>query len=396
MPLTDVQIKKLEPRETEYLVCDFDCLYISIRPSGTKAWVYRPRTKGQKKKVLGQWPSMSVKEARQARDEYAARHAGQCFPDVTFREMANEWFKHKALPVFKPKTLHLIQQRLNDYLFPAFGDLDINDVTPSMLLMVCQKIDEDGKHETAHRVNSLWGQIARYGIASQRCVRDVSHDITDALTPVVNQSMDSIHNHALLGQLLRAIEEYVTPHTARLVMFQAYTFVRPTEARHIEWSEIDFDNAKWEIPATKIKKKYPHIVPLSRQAISIIKSLQRRGKYVFESVEKPPACMSSMTMTMALRRVCRITGLPHMVPHGWRSAASTILNEYQWPADAIERQLAHKPKGVRAAYNFAQYLPIRRTMMQWWADFLDAMKTGTRPPEVEYRKELMLSLGLTI
>ena len=379
--LTDAIVRDLTPKDKAYSVCDYDCLYLVVHPSGVKSWVYRPRD-GRGKKTLGRYPGMKLKDARRARDELAEKHQRGEDEGVTLRELAAEWMKMKVLGTFAQGTVRLIQQRLDTYLLPRFGDRIVSEVTPVELLDLCRQIEAQGKIETAHRVKNLWGQIARYGIAAGgTCSRDVSQDLAGAMRPLKSEHRASIQDKKLLGALLRSMADNITPRLNRLLMFQAYTFVRPTEARCARWEEIDFADRLWRIPPERMKMKRPHLVPLSRQAMAILDAARpKESGLIFPSPETGEA-MSDMTPVMALRRACQKAKLPPMVPHGWRSAASTLLNESQWPADAIERQLAHVPGGVRAVYNYAQYLDTRREMLQWWADFLDALRDGTQEPE---------------
>ena len=379
--LTDTIVRDLTPKDKAYTVCDYDCLYLVVHPSGVKSWVYRPRD-GRGKKTLGRYPGMKLKDARRVRDELAEKHQRGEDEGVTVRELAFEWMKMKVLGTCTPGTIRLTQQRLDTYLLPKFGDRIMSEVTPVELLALCRQIEAQGKIETAHRVKNLWGQIARYGIAAGgKCDRDVSQDLAGAMRPLRSEHHASIQDKKQLGALLRSMADNITPRLNRLLMFQAYTFVRPTEARCACWEEIDLTERLWRIPPERMKMKRPHLVPLSYQAMAILEAARpQESGLVFPSPETGGE-MSDMTPVMALRRACTKAILPPMVPHGWRSTASTLLNEYQWPADAIERQLAHVPGGVRAVYNYAQYLDTRRTMLQWWADFLDALRDGTPEPE---------------
>lgn len=379
--LTDTIVRDLTPKDKAYTVCDYDCLYLVVHPSGVKSWVYRPRD-GRGKKTLGRYPGMKLKDARRVRDELAEKHQRGEDEGVTVRELAFEWMKMKVLGTCTPGTIRLTQQRLDTYLLPKFGDRIMSEVTPVELLALCRQIEAQGKIETAHRVKNLWGQIARYGIAAGgKCDRDVSRDLAGAMRPLRSEHHASIQDKKLLGALLRSMADNITPRLNRLLMFQAYTFVRPTEARCARWEEIDLAERLWRIPPERMKMKRPHLVPLSYQAMAILETARpKESGLIFPSPETGGE-MSDMTPVMALRRACTKAKLPPMVPHGWRSTASTLLNEYQWPADAIERQLAHVPGGVRAVYNYAQYLDTRRVMLQWWADFLDALRDGTPEPE---------------
>lgn len=378
--LTDTIVRNLTPKDKAYTVCDYDCLYLVVHPSGVKSWVYRPRD-GRGKKTLGRYPGMKLKDARRVRDELAEKHQRGEDEGVTVRELAFEWMKMKVLGTCTPGTIRLTQQRLDTYLLPKFGDRIMSEVTPVELLALCRQIEAQGKIETAHRVKNLWGQIARYGIAAGgKCDRDVSQDLAGAMRPLRSEHHASIQDKKLLGALLRSMADNITPRLNRLLMFQAYTFVRPTEARCARWEEIDLTERLWRIPPERMKMKRPHLVPLSYQAMAILEAARpKESGLIFPSPETGGE-MSDMTPVMALRRACAKAKLPPMVPHGWRSTASTLLNEYQWPADAIERQLAHVPGGVRAVYNYAQYLDMRRVMLQWWADFLDALRDGTPEP----------------
>ena len=379
--LTDTIVRDLTPKDKAYTVCDYDCLYLVVHPSGVKSWVYRPRD-GRGKKTLGRYPGMKLKDARRVRDELAEKHQRGEDEGVTVRELAFEWMKMKVLGTCTPGTIRLTQQRLDTYLLPKFGDRIMSEVTPVELLTLCRQIEAQGKIETAHRIKNLWGQIARYGIAAGgKCDRDVSQDLAGAMRPLRSEHHASIQDKKLLGALLRSMADNITPRLNRLLMFQAYTVVRPTEARCARWEEIDLTERLWRIPPERMKMKRPHLVPLSYQAMAILEAARpKESGLIFPSQETGEA-MSDMTPLMALRRACTKAKLPPMVPHGWRSTASTLLNEYQWPADAIERQLAHVPGGVRAVYNYAQYLDTRRVMLQWWADFLDALRDGTSEPE---------------
>ena len=379
--LTDAIVRDLKPKEKKYMICDYDCLYLQVWPSGVKAWIYRARD-GRGKKTLGRYPFMKLKDARLARDELVGKHARGEVDGGTLRELAAEWMRHKVLGTYTPGTVRLIQQRLDTYLLPKFGDRIMSEVTPVELLALCRQIEAQGKIETAHRVKNLWGQIARYGIAAGgKCERDVSQDLAGAMRPLRSEHHASIQDKKLLGALLRSMADNITPRLNRLLMFQAYTFVRPTEARCARWEEIDLAERLWRIPPERMKMKRPHLVPLSYQAMAILEAARpQESGLIFPSPETGGE-MSDMTPVMALRRACTKAKLPPMVPHGWRSTASTLLNEYQWPADAIERQLAHVPGGVRAVYNYAQYLDTRRVMLQWWADFLDALRDGRPEPE---------------
>jgi len=225
------------------------------------------------------------------------------------------------------------------------------------------------------------GQVFRYAVATGRAERDPTGDLKGALPPVRKKHLASITEPTKIAGLLRAIDGYEGHFVTRCAMKMApYVFVRPGELRHAEWVEIDLDNAEWRIPAEKMKMRELHIVPLSDQVIGILKEIQSltgNGRYVFPSIRTNTRPMSENTVLAGLRRLGYTK--EEMTGHGFRSMASTLLNEQGWHRDAIERQLAHAERdSVRAAYNYAEHLPERRKMMQSWADYLDALKSGAQ------------------
>jgi integrase len=221
--------------------------------------------------------------------------------------------------------------------------------------------------------------VFRYGVATGHAEQDLTLNLKDALPPARAKHHASITNPSEIGQLMRAIKSYIGAFpTACALQIAPYVFVRPGELRHAEWSEIDLDNAEWRIPPEKMKMRTTHIVPLASQVVSILKELQPltgSGKYLFPSNRTRTRPISNNTINAALRRMGYTK--EQMTAHGFRSMASTLLNEQGWNKDAIERQLAHSERdGVRAAYNYAEYLPERKKMMQAWADYLDGLVKG--------------------
>jgi integrase len=247
------------------------------------------------------------------------------------------------------------------------------------MLAVLRRIEARGAHETAHRTKQRAGQVFRYAIATGRAKHDPTADLKGALSPVSVKSRAAITDPAKVGELLRAIDGYTGGLVARCALKLApLVFVRPGELRQAEWPEFDLDKAEWRIPAGKMKMREEHIVPLSPQAVAILRELHpltSRGRFVFPGERSPTRPMSENTVNAALRRM----GFDKdtMTGHGFRALASTRLNELGWAPDVIERQLAHAERNkVRAAYNRAQYLTERRKMMQAWADYLDGLRAG--------------------
>ncbi len=259
------------------------------------------------------------------------------------------------------------------------SDSLVAEVTAPELLSALHRVEKRGAIETAHRILQICSQVFRYAIATGRAERNVSVDLIGALAPVKKRHHASITDPVEVGKLLRIIDGYEGFFVTKCALQLApLFFVRPGELRHAEWSEFDFEKAEWRIPAEKMKMREQHIVPLSTQAITILqelKALTGDGKYVFPSIRSSKRPMSENTVLGALRRLGYTAD--EMTGHGFRSLASTLLNENSWNRDAIERQLAHAERNnIRAAYNYAEYLPERRKMMQWWADYLDELKNA--------------------
>jgi len=391
MPLTDVKVRTAKPKDKPYKLADEKGLHLLITPTGARYWRFKYRFGGKEKKLaLGVYPDVTLAAAREKRDEARKLLANDTDPGVakqvakrskklatanSFEAIAREWFvkfSHKWTPSHGERILI----RLENDIFPWLGNRPINEITAPELLSAVRRIENRGAIETAHRTLQNCGQIFRYAIAAGQAVRDISSDLRGALRPVVKSHHASITDPKEIAKLLRAINDYegyfVTKCALRLAPL---FFVRPGELRHAEWSEIDFEKTEWRIPAHKMKMRSIHIVPLSTQAIEILKEIQvltGTGKYIFPSVRTSQRPMSENTVLGALRRLGYTKD--EMTGHGFRSMASTLLNEQGWNRDAIERQLAHAERdSVRAAYNYAEHLPERRKMMQEWANYLDEL-----------------------
>lgn len=262
-------------------------------------------------------------------------------------------------------------------IFPWLGSRPVSAITAPELLTCLRRIEARGALDTAHRAHQNCGQIFRYAVATGRAERDPSGDLRGALPPATHVHYASITEPEKIGALLRAIDGYDGTFVSRCALRLApLVFVRPGELRAAKWAEIDLDKAEWRIPAERMKARVLHIVPLSTQAIEILRDLKPltgRSEYLFPSVRTRSKPISDNTLNAALRRLGYTTD--EVTTHGFRSMASTLLNEQGWDRDAIERQLAHGERNeVRAAYNYAQYLPVRRKMMQAWADYLDTLR----------------------
>lgn len=393
--LTNVAIRNAKPGPSPRKLSDGKGLFLLISPNGGKWWRLKYRFAGKEKLLsLGTYPEISLADARDRRDEArkqlaqgvdpgAARKEEQAISEEdarTFGVVAWEWFE-KQLRGWTESTAFNIKRRLERELLPPLGKLPIKKVTPKIILGAVAGIEDRGCHETARRVLQTCGQIFRYAVVSGYVEADPTPTLRGALMAVVEKHRASITDPKAIGPLLRALWGYEgSPVTACALRFAPLTFVRPGELRHAEWAEVDIEGAEWRIPAAKMKMREQHIVPLSRQAIAVLDTLRPLtggGRYLFPSERTGDRPMSENTVNGALRRLGY--SKEEMTGHGFRSMASTLLNELGWNRDWIERQLAHAERnGVRAAYCFAEYLTERRRMMQAWADHLDALREAGR------------------
>jgi integrase len=338
------------------------------------------RVNGKRKTLaLGVYSDMSLKDARERRDEARkllvngidpgetrkAQKADRAEDMNTFEAVAREWFA-KYSPNWVANHANKIIRRLERDVFPWIGKRPIREINAPELLTVLRRIETRDALETAHRAMQNCGQVFCYAIATGRVERDPSADLRGALPPVKEKHYASITDPKTVRELLSAIEGYRGSFVTQCALKLApLVFVRPGELRKAEWSEFNLEAAEWRIPAEKMKMQETHIVPLSRQAVAILRELHPltgSGRYVFPGARTNGRPMSENTVNAALRRL----GYPkdEMTGHGFRSMASTILNEQGWHRDAIERQLAHTERNaVRAAYNYAEHLPERRKMM---------------------------------
>ena len=397
LPLTDMQIKKAKPAEKDYKLSDAGGLYLLVTASGGKLWrlAYRFKNK-QKTLAFGAYPVISLADARQRRDDAKKLLANNVDPgeikkaqkaaiiavvENAFEVVAREWhgkFKH----TWSESHSTTLMERLERDIFPYIGAMDIAEIKPPALLAVLRRTESRGALDTAHRNRLMCGQIFRYAIATGRAERDPSADLKGALPPVKFGHRAAPTDPKEVAPLLRAIDAFkcTFPVKCALQLLPLF-FCRPGELRAAEWSEFDFENEQWNIPASRMKMKEPHVVPLSRQAIVILKELQPltgSGKYLFPSLRSPQRCMSDNTLNASYRRM----GFEReeISAHGFRAMARTILDEVlQFRPDFIEHQLAHAVRDVNGrAYNRTTHLAERRKMMQVWADYLDGLKAGAK------------------
>lgn len=390
--LTPSQVANAKPQAKPYKLRDERGLYLLVQPNGSKWWRFdyrRPDTRQRNTLSLGTYPDVSLKQARERRDaarkliadgiDPATKRKAERSADAdSFEAIAREWHgKHKDK--WTPDYGTEILRRLEVNVFPWIGARAITSVNAPDILSVLRRIEARGAVDLAHRQHQVCGQVFRYAVATGRATADPTPALRGAIPPAPKVHLASIKEPARVGELLRALHSYSGgPVVSAALKLAPLVFTRPGELRHAEWAEIDMVKAEWRIPAHKMKMRAPHIVPLSTQAVAILRELQPltgRGKYVFPSPRGAARCMSENAITVALRAL-GYDGQT-MTGHGFRSMASTLLNEQGWNRDAIERQLAHAERdAVRAAYNYAEHLPERRRMMQAWADYLDGLRKG--------------------
>ena len=390
MPLTDTAVRKAKPDKKPRKLFDGKGLFLLLNPNGSRWWRLKYRFNGREKLIsLGTYPEVSLKKARERRDEARRFIADGIDPSVkrqaekgaqanTFEAISREWLalqKKKLAKATYDKALWMLET----FAFPRLGNLPITTITAPQLLTELRRLETRGKHETAHRLRQRFGQVFRYAIVTARAERDPAADLKGALAPVVSKHRAAITDPNKVGELLRAISAYSGNFPTQCALRIApMVFVRPGELRAAEWSEIDLDNAVWRIPPERTKMRDGHVVPLPKQAVAILEELHAltgRSRYVFPSLRTGTRPMSASTINAALRRLGY--SKDEMTAHGFRALASTRLNEMGWKPDIIERQLAHAERNkVRAAYNRAEHLKERFKMMQAWADYLDSLQSG--------------------
>lgn len=395
MALTDTAIRTAKAGEKPRKLFDERGLYLEVRPNGSKWWRLRYRFRGKEKLLsLGVYPDVSLKDARERRDAARKLLAHDTDPSEhrkahksakaeaaanSFEVVAREWFA-KYSPKWAPSHAGKIIQRLEKDVFPWIGGRPIAEITAPELLTALRRIEERGALETAHRARQNASMVFRYGIATGRCERDPAADLRGAIPPAQSTHFAAITEPGRLGEFLRIVDGYQGTLPVRCALRLApLVFVRPGELRTAEWADIDLDGMEWRFTVSKTKVQ--HIVPLSTQAVAILRELHpltSRGRYVFPSGRNPRGDrpMSENAILAAMRRLG--IGKEEMSGHGFRAAARTILDEVLgFRPDYIEHQLAHAVKDPNGrAYNRTAHLAERRKMMQAWADYLEKIKAS--------------------
>lgn len=393
MALTDTACKNAKSNSDKaYKLTDEKGLYLLIAKNGGKWWRFDYRFDGKRKTLsMGTYPEISLKNARQKRDDARELIAKQLDPGIarkiekagskenTFQAVAEEFLSTNINKWSKSHHKH-VKECFERDVFPWIGSRPLKELSAVEVLVALRRIVDRGAIETAARTKQFIGQAIRYGIATGRAERDCTQDLRGALPSPAKGHYNAITDSKTLGQLLRDIEAYKGSFVIRTALqVQPMLFVRPANLVQMEWSEVNLELAEWRIPSEKMKMKDRHIVPLPNQAVELLKDiypLTHSRRYVFASAQgkNKEGHISRETPSATLRRM-GYKGLH--TAHGFRTTASTLLHEQGFHSDMIERQLAHAERNsVKAAYCHAEYLPERRKMMQAWADYLDGLRNG--------------------
>ncbi|MES1927287.1 integrase arm-type DNA-binding domain-containing protein [Salinisphaera sp. T31B1] len=394
MTLTAVQVKQAKPRKKQYKLSDSGGLYLLVRPNGGRYWRLKYRFHGKEKTLaFGTAEDVSLADARSKRNEARkqlvdgndpmelkrrVQETAKARQANAFETIGREWHEHKR-PRWSEKHATKVIRSIENDVFPALGSRPVAEITPPEVLRVIRKIEERDALDYSHRVLQRIGMVFRYAIVTGKATYNPASDLKGAL-----KTRKAQHHAALsrdeLPAFLQALDAYdghvITRYGLQLV---GLTFLRTGELRAARWTEIDIERAEWRIPPERMKLGDEHIVPLSEQAIKLFEALSEitgRYEYVFTGRNSTLRPMSENTLLYALYRM----GYKRQATvHGFRATASTILNESGFNRDAIERQLAHaEGNKVRAAYHRSEYLKERRQMMQWWGDYLDDLKRGSK------------------
>ncbi|MGE4303478.1 MAG: tyrosine-type recombinase/integrase [Novosphingobium sp.] len=390
-------VANAKSQDKDYKLSDGGGLYLLVRTNGSRLWRLNYRYLGKHRTLaFGSYPEVSLADARSRRDEARRLLAAGRDPsheqkvalakarveeNDTFKTVALEWIGKQKREGMAEITLSKIRWLL-DKAYPKIGTRPIAQITAHEVLFVLRAVEATGRYESARRMRSVLGRVFRYAVATTRAERDPTADLRGALTVPKSKHLAAITTPNRAGELMRAIEGY-TGHAITLyaLRLSAHLFVRPGELRQAEWAEFDFDRSVWNIPAAKMKMRRPHRVPLSRQVTSLFEALwdlTGTERYCFPSFRTGQRPMSENTVNAALRALG--FGQEEMSAHGFRAMAATLLNESgKFNPDAIERQLAHMENdGVRRAYTRGEYWNERETMMQWWSDELDRLRSGAK------------------
>lgn len=396
--LTDTACREAKPTDKNYRLWDRDGLYLEIMKNGSKLWRVKFYNPKETRLSLGKYPVVTLKEARNRvfelrrqlsqginpsearRKEKSDKRAAS---ENTFKAIALEWFE-KREKTWSENYKSKVKRGLELNVFPYIGNRPIKDITPAIILEDClRRIEKRGSLDIAGRTKQIVGLVFDYAISTSKCEWNAARNLKNALTPHQPEHFRSIDvkQYPLIARALERNEARLMERTRRAVAISFYTFLRPCEVRTARWAHIDFEAALWTIPADVMKKRKDHIIPLSKQVLLLLEAQKRETydqdpNFVFPSQSKRGKPMSDGTVNKAIQRLGFGSA---MVAHGVRAFARTTIREkLKYDSEVIERQLSHGPTGpLRGAYDRTQFLDIRKTMMQDWADFLDRVKNGS-------------------
>lgn len=393
MPLSDAAIRSLKPKEKSFKISDFEGLFLTVKPTGSKLWHFKYRIDGKEKLLsIGIYPEVTLAQARAKKDQARSQLAsgqdpgdakkdqklqdrlrrGNTFEVLALDFMAKEAKEGRAAAT-KTKNEWLLGMAIG-----SFGKRPITEVTSALILTCLRKVETRGTHETAKRLRSKIGAVFRYAIANALAESDPTAALKGALIRPTVKPRAAITDSKKLGGLLRAIDVFQGQTTTRLALSLLMILVpRPGELRHALWPEFDLETKVWSIPAARMKMRRPHQVPLPAQAIVLLQELRElngSSEFLFPSIRSPKRPMSENTMNAALR-IMGFTG-DEVTSHGFRATFSTLANESGlWHPDAIERALAHiEGNQVRRAYARGEFWDERVRMADWWAEYLTKVK----------------------
>lgn len=392
MPLSDIKIRNLKPGDKAYKVSDFEGLFVLVKVSGAKSWRFKYRIDGKEKLlVIGDYPAVTLAQARKARDLAKSQLADDIDPNEakqeekrvrreakghTFEKIGKDFLAKQHKEGKSAATLSKTEYHLK-LANADFGRKPITEITAPTILKTLRKVEAKGNYETAHRLRARIGSVFRYAVASGIAETDPTYALRDALIRPTRVHRAAIIDPEALGKLMNEIDGFQGQATTRIALkLLAILAQRPGEIRHAKWEEFDIGEKVWSIPAAKMKMRRDHHVPLPAQAIALLDELRRmngNGEYLFPSLRTWKRPMSENTLNAALRRM-GYSG-DEMTAHGFRASFSTLANEGGlWNPDAIERALAHVEKNeVRRAYARGEHWDQRVRIADWWAGYLEEL-----------------------
>ncbi|NMX98984.1 tyrosine-type recombinase/integrase [Pseudomonas veronii] len=393
--LSDRQLKAVKPKDKDYVLTDGDGLQLRVRVNRSMQWNFNyrhPVTKNRINMALGSYPEVSLAQARkktvEARellalgiDPKAQRNelleAKRAETEHTFENVATAWFELKKDSV-TPAYAEDIWRSLTLHVFPSMKSTPLSEVNAPLVIKLLRPIEAKGSLETVKRVSQRLNEIMTYGVNSGMIFANPLSGIRAVFKKPKKENMAALPPDELPELMMEIANASIKRTTRCLIEWQLHTMTRPSEAATTRWADIDFDKRIWTIPAERMKKRRPHIIPLTEHALSLLDTLKPHSghrEYVFPSDRNPRTHANSQTANMALKRM----GFQdRLVSHGMRSMASTILNEHGWDPELIEVALAHVDKDeVRSAYNRADYIERRRPMMAWWSEHIQKAATGS-------------------